>query len=281
RASGARLRAAAANGSTLDLAGSIVLVERTPARLDVSRLIDGEIVPLATIDEGGAFALAGVGHRIVVVWRDADADAFQIAEVSLSTGTTFFEGEAARPAVVSLQDFQFLVVVLMSVMFGVLLFVLRGDEDGGVITLPEGTCLAGLGRRTIAWWIDEALLCWAVASMSGTSFESLFTLSALRTEVGMLLLLGVLVLGFLVGTILEASFGRTPGKLVCGCSVVRTSDGGRPRFQQAFIRNLTKWLMPAILLQALVDPNRRHRADILARTVVVMPLKSGMDSDPE
>jgi uncharacterized RDD family membrane protein YckC len=131
------------------------------------------------------------------------------------------------------------------------------------------------GRRVVATLIDGLVLSvlvrfvtWAAGDEIGQGIDG-FDLTTLSTGGSFLAL--ALVLAYYIG--LEATLGRTVGKLVTGIRVVG-EDGGRPGFVSALVRTISR-VVDSILgylvaLIIVVNSKRRRRlGDMLAKTYVV------------
>ena len=81
-----------------------------------------------------------------------------------------------------------------------------------------------------------------------------------------------------IASVMEAGFGRSPGKALLGIEVVRMSRGEsaftglvvRPSLVMCLVRNAIKWIMPPVAMLGLLDPELRHRGDVLSRSAVVV-----------
>jgi hypothetical protein len=246
------------------------------------------VEPIATIAMPGSEASSGVGvavlpdqgGRIALVWGEAiearPGFAHRIREVSLATGRTLADGPVERVMPVSAREFRLLAAWLIMVLVVSLFIVLRPIDDRTPVVLPEGLALAGPGRRFAATVIDLAVCAIPIARVWGVSVPDILT-------GGILLAPGedwtampaVLGMGAVYGTLMEALFGGTIGKLVLGCRVIRAAGiaPGRVRWvgmPGCFGRNLIKWVLPPVAALAALDPSGRHRGDLVARAVVVI-----------
>jgi hypothetical protein len=95
------------------------------------------------------------------------------------------------------------------------------------------------------------------------------------------LLIATIGVGLAHCTLGEWLFGRSLGKGLVGCRVfhVRLSRGAdgtitpavsKPTLWRALARNIVKWLLPPVAMAGLNLPDRRHRGDVVAGTVVVV-----------
>lgn len=268
--------------------GRIVLIGAVGDSREILLADDSGLEQVGTITMPGARAPNGVsvvalpdqGGRLALVWRESiDARpgvAHFIREVSLATGRTLADGPVERVMPVSAREFRLLAAWLVMVMVVSLFIVLRPIDDRTPVVLPEGLALAGSGRRFAATAIDLVVCAIPVARMWGVSVADILT-------GGILLAPGedwtampaVLAVGAVYGTLMEALFGGTIGKLMLGCRVIRAAGVAPDRVRWVgvlgcFGRNLIKWVLPPVSALAMLDPSGRHRGDLVARAVVVI-----------
>lgn len=192
------------------------------------------------------------------------------------------------------------------ILIGTVILVVVLQVDGPQeLQLPEGTALATPGRRVLACAMDVALAVGVTSLLFGGS-PSLWLAPTTSASASLLPLASVLVAGFLMSTVGEATIGGSPGKLLAGVRVlglVPASKGaipqggeavrgspsgaapraaviwtaGRVRFHQACLRNAVRWFMPPIGTLLMVNNNWRHPGDVVARTVVVVRFDPGED----
>ncbi len=229
-------------------------------------------------------------RRVVVVWEATDpvagvetgsesaaeaSEGVRVWEVSVSTGLVMHDGPAARRGPLSTQDFRALVVLLVGATTAVLLFVVRTGDDSGVLSMPRGVSLAATGRRVAAAGLDIALAFAGVWVVMGATPGQVIDVLRLTPEgMGVMGLVDVILFGFVGGTICEAIFGRTIGKVLAGCEVFpvvgrEAIDRRGLGLRRAGMRNAVKWALPPAALLGLFEPGGRHRGDIAAGTVVV------------
>ncbi len=219
--------------------------------------------------------LAVVGRRVVE--GDEGGGGFDLLEVSLVSGEVLHEGPVRRALPVSAQEFRILAAVLVALTAATLLIAIRPAADPGVCVLPEGWSLASPSTRAAAWSVDLLLVWWGVGWALGRGpLDFLGVEMLLNPEAGWLSVPLVLVTGALLSTACEAVFGRTPGKALFGCRVVRCVEGEGvgtlrpPSVGRLLLRNLVKWMLPPLPALAVIDGSGgRHRGDGLARAAVV------------
>lgn len=201
----------------------------------------------------------------------------KVTELSLLTGRVFYEGPAQPLDPLGSSGFRFLAVGLVLAMGLILVLVLRSDEAAAV-HLPEGCSFAEPMRRCLAGVVDIAIIGLVIPRITGNSLmELLGPMVWLNGEAFETLLL-LAVLGCAVGTVGEAVFGRTPGKLITDCEVISivASKAGesdelpRPDFRSSLIRNAIKWFLFPVAVLALMDGSGRHRGDQFAKAAVIV-----------
>lgn len=225
----------------------------------------------------------------------------RLREVSALTGRTLYDGAATGPSLVASQQFRLLAVALILVMVTVLLFILR-PEGRRPPPLPAGVTIAEPGRRIAAGMADLLLGLVAGAWMMDVPTNELLG-PALFGATGAgdgggreLAALGLaLVVTWAHTTTAEYLFGRSIGKALAGCEVIRVprpapADTGvplaaprraaaePPTFAQAALRNLVRWALPPLAIWLFVDPAGRHPGDLLAGTAVVVRRDPEADS---
>lgn len=129
------------------------------------------------------------------------------------------------------REAEFLAMLLLMVMVGVVLFVIRPDAPSKV-ALPESMELAGRGRRVAGAAIDYLLAAMLAALILGVPARSaLLPLPLLNDDYDPRLLLLTLGLAWLHTTLFEALTGRSIGKTIAGTWVmnVQRADKVAPR----------------------------------------------------
>ena len=136
----------------------------------------------------------------------------------------------------------------------------------------EGYTLASIGKRGMAFFIDELLLTtlfmvvlWDSVSQATDMQEMLFITNAYVFEY-----MGMKVL---YQTLFVALYGATLGKMAVKIRVVALSDGGIPSWTAAFNRAVFRILSEMIFylgfIWAMFDPGNQAWHDRTAGTVVV------------
>ena len=174
-----------------------------------------------------------------------------------------------------------LAAFLVVVMLAIVVFVLRPDSTALPASLPAGVTLAEPGRRVFAAMLDTALAVIVASQVTGVRPSALLNVQVLMTQPdAMTLYLAAIGVGALLGALTEWVFGTTFGKAMCGIDVVRpvfgrTSGGEvtlelrRVSLWRSIVRNVAKWVLPPVAMSGLSTPDRRHRGDLAAGTIVV------------
>lgn len=199
----------------------------------------------------------------------------EVWEGSAFTGRAMYVGRARIIAPVSAADYRLLAIVLVGVMAMALAFVLRTETDDSIVVLPEGAVLAEPGRRAVATLIDALVAITLTSNVMGAGLAEVFTVEGLLLGKGLVMLVVSLGVGAVIGSVAEAVFGRTVGKLLTACEVVDARSGVngnplRPRMFASVMRNAIKWALPPLTMLAITDRFGRHLPDRLARTAVIV-----------
>ncbi len=229
------------------------------------------------------------GRLVIAVGRREGADPalrYALVEVSLSTGEILYDGPLERVAPVSPEEFKILAAAMVVMMVVSLMIVLRPVPRETEITVPDGCALASPGRRLFATLLDLVLCTLIVSRVTGVPFNEIAGLSVLlRPDQSWLTLPSVLFVGLGYSVMMETVFSATLGKLAMGCRVARAPIAGGPParvgFGRSLVRNGVKWILPPAASLALIEPTGRHRGDLLAGAVVVVPLQDEDDASGE
>lgn len=272
-------RASGADGVAMDPAGRLLVYryDKESKRLSVETIERDRAVTLASIDGVGVERVVlPAGERLTVLWRDGEQAArFQAAVISTISGEQLYTGRLQADPVVSGRDLQTLALLLGAILLTVLIFVLRADPtQDDVVKLPEGFALAAPLRRFIATVIDLGLplvlIAVAFDVRLNDALAAAFLLESADLEGGAAFV-AALSVAILHSTLGEWRFGRSFGKAMLGLRVfssARDEPAGSVRFWQAVVRNAVKYLCPPLAVFVLLDPRRRHPADLLARAIV-------------
>ncbi len=280
--------------SVFQVRGRWVYCRFLEGRAEVRTVSGSGSTLLATVPfvpAGCAIAPLDQTGRLALVWREAGAakegtvqttERTQIVEVSVLTGQVLFRGgtESQRPF--SAFELRLLACFLVTMMLGIVVFVLRPEASPLPVSLPKDVELAEPGRRLVAGLIDAGLAMVIASKLTGVGVEDFLSIKALTGQASALTLyLAAIGVGAVLGTFCEAMFGRTLGKALTGMETVRPvfireADGqlratlGRVSIGRALVRNIVKWLLPPVAMSGLSSPERRHRGDTAAGTVVIV-----------
>lgn len=275
-------------GTLVGVGAVLARVDRAGGELVASTVVGDEWVDVARrTDSGAAYGATWLEEpaRLAVVWMEGGAEEEDakgkppaqpmVWEISLGTGGVLHDGRVLRSGPLSTQDFRALVVLLVGATAAVLLFVIRVGDDDGVLRLPEGVALASGGRRAMAGFIDVMLAAVVVGTLTGAPVAAVLDVLKLTPHgLGVIGLVDLIGVGFVMGTVGEAIFGRSIGKALTGCIVLpviaKEARGGRGTgLWRAAVRNAVKWGLPPAVMLGLFEGGGRHRGDLVARTVVV------------
>ena len=208
--------------------------------------------------------------------------AYEIDEISLVDGRAVYSGSERGVLPVNPNEFRMLALALVALMGAALVVALRPAPDDGAVALPEGTALAEPGRRLAATALDLLLAIAIAARIFGVDVTDVIGMAViLRDDSSWLAIPLTPAIGLAIGTLAEAAFGVTLGKLISGCRVADVSrvPGAKPGFGQALVRNSIKWILPPVAMLMIGDRTGRHRGDTLAGTLVVVELERQTDGD--
>lgn len=283
------------SGTLLECAGVQVWLQVGPdGTMSVHELGDDSVSLLASLKNAAVpvslCTIEGDG-RIVMAWSlleppPSQPQAFQtsvpkrnyeVREISVLTGRVLYSGPAKSLGPVSETDFRLLALALLATMAIALLLVLRPDPSDGVISIPDNYFLAESGRRLFAALADAVLAWWIACAIWRLDVGQSLSPSNMLGGTTWIVAGTAIVVGLVLGSIGEWRIGRTPGKLLTGCEVIsvlpnpsRPGALPRPSLWRALERNAIKWLLPPVAMLGLFDEQGRHRADMMARTVVVV-----------
>jgi uncharacterized RDD family membrane protein YckC len=241
---------------------------------------------LPSLPQGAAIALLDDTDSFVVasyapLGDDPDAErTIELTEFGGTSGEVLFAGAPAVSAPVSVEEFRFLVAMMILVMSGVLVVVILPDR-ADAMHLPEGTALADPGRRLLATLIDVFIVTSVVGATAGVSAIDIVT-GAIIVHPGnaWTIFPMTIIAGVLYATSAEYLVGATPGKVIMGLRLVAAEPGApkRPKLWRVLVRNIIKWVLPPVAALAMIDPESLHRGDRTSRTLVVT---RRADEDPE
>jgi len=211
----------------------------------------------------------------------------ELCEVSAFTGRVLFTGVGRRAGLVGASEFRMLAIGMLGLMAMVLTLIIRRDEDEQVFALPDGVALCEPGRRAMAGAIDVMLVFTLASRLMGISPLQFFLPGVLLSGMSVSIVLLTALLGAVLGTLTEAMFARSPGKLLMGCEVLAVVRvGGKPpnalgSLWRAAVRNAVKWGLPPLGVFGVLDPAGRHRGDHMAGTLVVVRFDPDDEEDAQ
>ncbi|MFO0856128.1 MAG: hypothetical protein U0640_02080 [Phycisphaerales bacterium] len=313
------------------------------AKPNTTTHIGGELTPWrllakesVSIDDAIArdqnFAVAALDGEdtIVVAWPPGKSLSIKVidpwtrlgyAMISTSTGRMIESGPLTLISPVTRHDYRMIGVLVAWVIGLIALVLIRPPKAEYQLSLPEDISLAEPLRRLVAGMIDLGLAMTLGGIAAGNSLGDLVMLDIsdlLTTQQGHITLLAMLAVGFVSGSFGEFMFGRSPGKAIAGCFVVkvgsdvvraneRTSEraneagagsgsgaGGRkasrdgdeielmfPSLPEAMLRNFIKWFLPPAALAGVWREAGRHRGEQYTGTAVVVPVEEDEEWDEE
>ncbi|MFI4896511.1 MAG: RDD family protein [Phycisphaerales bacterium JB059] len=258
--------------------GRVVLITKVEGQLRAHALSEEAPELLGTVGPAPERVTTGIsvgGGVLIAAWagEDGEPGGVELVELSLTTGAELYAGPAVNAMPISPAQFRLLAAALVALMALVLLVVLVPVREQPVV-LPPDTALAEPGRRLVATVIDGLLSAFVVSVVYGVPVLHILTFRVLvePTEAWSSII-GVLLVGFLIGSVGEGVFGRSPGKALTGCRVIRAHAAGgsvRAGLGRSILRNALKWGAPPVAALTLVDPSGRSRADVLTGLAVVV-----------
>lgn len=229
--------------------------------------------------------------RVMLLWKPPSGTSgsaggsMEVREISAHTGRVLYAGPSVSSSPITLSDYRLIVLTLFIATSLVLAFILRAEAREVVLHLPKGVSLAEPSRRAVAFAIDFVIWFSVAASFFGLGPFEAVSPEAILSGAGFWAFASGLALAATANTILECLVGRSIGKVVTGCRVllVRSrgglADDHHPTFPLALLRNLLKWMLPPLGALLLADPEWRHPADRISRTVVVVDTNNESNND--
>lgn len=260
---------------------------------------DGSTIRLWLLREGGAYPLAGIerpeaphalfgaGLRIHLAWlQQEDSPRLMARVVSAVSGEIMHDGPVLTEPLVRGRELHTIALLLGFVLLTALIFVLRPQAGGrDAVAIPDGMSLAGPGRRFIALLIDAGPPLLISGAVFGVSPKDMVLTAMLVPESverdAAAFLLGIAAT-IVHASVCDAFFGRSLGRLATSCRVASAAPGSaRLRLWRAAARNAVVLLCPPLALFVLIDPLRRHPADVVTASVVVTPAPPPRAPDPD
>lgn len=240
--------------------GRLILIARVGPTEHRLWILRSEVfAPLGTIStEANEVTALPMRDRIECVWRDPLANGRILSESLGWTGSVLSPASpVSLEPPLSARHLEALVVILISVVVSIGVFVFQPAVHDPPPSLPEGTALAGPGRRMGAFALDF-IPAVAIASLVWRLefWEVLDPARILHSPQGIWPLLTSLVLFAVLGALSEAFWGTTPGKWATGCRVA-DPGGGKPAVGRSLGRWFLKTTCPLIALHGVLNPGRR------------------------
>ncbi len=243
---------------------------------------------------GAAAGLEGVGRVLLASQSDpwpasmrATSTGLALAELSATSGRAFYSGPARPILPISFTDLRVVAIVLALVMAFVLVFVLKGDDLAALATLPPGTLIADPARRLVASLIDLAIGLVLASKVLGVGVVESLSMAGVLGGSGLRVVALALAFAAVLGGLGEAVFGRSIGKAIVACEVIRVRRGDdapesadqRPRPISAVTRNAIKWLVFPLGITLFLESSGRHAADRFCGTAVVVRTEDEPEED--
>ena len=275
--------------------GQLVIARKldTAERVEASlTLLRGEVAsPLGKIGvdvppQEATAALVSVEPHFALIVRDGEGKT-SWTQMDLR-GEVVFEPtdmEEYRGDLITENPAQLIMISVLVVSMLILFRFWKRDTHVHKVELPASLHLAGLRRRVVAAAIDMVpvvLVVMKLFNMPASELRQLWP--AASADLEELVVPGVTLGIFLVLTLLpELLFATSLGKRMMGLRIT-TLDGRRPALWQLLVRNLFKTLevigYPLMVLP-LLSPLRQRLGDMVARTLMVMPVKPDEDNSKE
>lgn len=305
------------DNSSKMLGGSQAVTWRLLAQENV--VVDGDIAR----DQNFAIAPLDGEDAIVVAWPLGNTLSIKAidpwtqlgyAMISTTTGRMIESGPLTLISPVTRHDYRMIGVLVAWVLGLIGLVLIRPPQSEYRLSLPDDITLAEPLRRLVAGMIDLGMAMTLGGIAAGNSLGDLVMLDIsdlLTTQHGHITLLAVLGVGFVSGSFGEFMFGRSPGKAIAGCFVVKcaaptftikpasvakgasaeskskdaqTQDDGDlmyPSLPEAMLRNFVKWFLPPAAIAGIWREAGRHRGEQYTGTAVVVPVEEEEEWDDE
>lgn len=236
----------------------------------------------------GLLPMEGLG-RLGLVWDVGKSkEPLAITEISLASGAVLFSGPSRAVGLLTRTDLSLLLLGLSLLTASILVFVLRSDSAPEA-HLPEEVAIADPMRRLIASALDLSPAVLIASRMLDVPLSEFLSADGAAPGMALQLVFLSMAIGFVTTAVSEVFFARSLGKLLTGCAVIQLptpaeAAGNAPvtavRPIPAIVRNLIKWGMPPVVLLTFLEPSGRHRAEVLTRTAVVVPIQPEADEPP-
>ena len=261
-----------------------------------SRIItaqDGEL----TLPSNSAPHVCAVGKanesQLALLWKDAGVFQFALADLNgtVAENKKVDELTKAKPLIDidKISDY-----IFPAIMIAMLLFVVLGRRNraAGPMVLPAQFVPASISNRLVAAVIDGTpffltglMVLFSIRPDLATEFQTMPRQGQEMSIEMRLWMLGSSLAWFIYGSIMEAKYGATLGKMAMKIETV-SADGKKLTVSQALARNFIRVVevMFVIILftLAIVLITRTHQriGDLMARTVVVAKTRTATPDNP-
>jgi hypothetical protein len=216
----------------------------------------------------------------------AAAERLGVAEISLNSGRTLWLGPADMDGPIRARDLVLLVAFMVMGVASLLMFVLR-TESAPEPHLPGGYAVADPSRRVVATLIDAAIAAVIASRFLDIPFGRAFSSEGIASLESLHLLMGTTLAAFLTTAAGDVLMARSIGKALMGCVIIQApAPEGDAQARaasplQAIARAALKWGLPPLAALTIMEPAGRHRAEVLTRTAVVMPIRESGSDHPD
>ena len=261
---------------------AIIAIDAGASSIDVAYLRHTRTMRIATITRPTERwnVVAGAG-RLFVVSEQPDADALRSSEIDVNTGA-MGDWHDINPHETGQFKVWLTSLLIAAAMSAVLLFALLRPIRPAPVTRERNIRLAPLSLRAAALLID--LIPATVPTLLITRC-SLMDLTAVPLLIADFFEAGpfFVMTGFMLihATAGEVLTGRTLGKYIMGVRIVGQMVDD-VRAYEVVLRNIGKAValaVPPLLLIVAMNPNLQGLGDIMGRTLVVRPRRSGAITD--
>jgi hypothetical protein len=256
----------------------VVRVE--PTWRELGSLQEVGVDPILAADGSRGWAGVVFQRTLTDVEKRYNEAPFAMSALTLASGSLAAKGPISVVGPVAVSDMTFVAVSLAWMVGLVALVVIRPPFEDGSWMLPAGVSLAEPMRRFLAWSLDLIIVVIVGGLLVGKSPLDTLTASIgdlLGTRDGNAMMLAIIGTAVVACSLCEAAFGRTPGKMLANCQVIRLVKGAdnatiirNPSLAQALTRNLVKWIFPPAAFVIFRDGSQ-HRGEQFSRTAVIVP----------
>lgn len=275
-----RLFAAVLPAGTSVTSNTPQIVRVEPTWRELGSLQEVGVDPVLSADGSRGWAGVIFQRTLTDVEKRYNEAPFALSALTLASGSLAAKGPLSVVGPVAVSDMTFIAVSLAWMVGLVGLVLIRPPFEDGSWMLPAGVSLAEPMRRFLAWSLDLIIVVIVGGLLVGKSPIDTLTASIgdlLGTRDGNAMMLAIIGTGVIACSLCEAAFGRTPGKMLANCQVIRLVKGAdnvtqirNPSLAQALTRNLVKWIFPPAAFVIFRD-GAQHRGEQFSRTAVIVP----------